>query len=330
MRALTRKLRRTLGGSRSKPAILMYHRIATPPIDPWGLAVRPDRFAQHLSVLRQSRRPLPMSELVARLERGTLEDDAVAITFDDGYVDNFNEARPRLASEDMPATLFLTTAFVGASHEYWWDELARGILLGTTAVTEDIRIGDAIVPLALRAEDECDPDWRAWQPPQTNRQRAYLTVWQHLRTAAVDDRERVMRQLRALLQIPPAAPGDLPMTASQVATLAASPLFEIGAHTATHPVLPALTPDARRHEIAAGRDACERLAGHRTTGFAYPHGSLDEDSKAAVRECGFAWACSTKSRAVSALDADPYALPRLAVQDWDAAAFTRALQRLES
>lgn len=328
MRGLIRKLQRALDGPPPKPAILMYHRVAAPPIDPWGLAVRPDRFEQQLTVLRLTRGPLPMSEFVARLERGILERDAVAITFDDGYVDNFDEARPRLASADMPATLFLTTAFVGQLREYWWDELARGILMGTEAVNGDIRIGDAVVPLVLGADDEPDPGWRAWQPARTGRQRAYLTIWQHLRTAAANERDQVMSRLRDVLQIPPAAPCDLPMNASQVAALAASALFEIGGHTATHPLLPALTPAERRHEIAAGRDACERLAGNRITGFAYPHGSLDEDSKAAVRECGFAWACSTKSRSVPALDADYYALPRLAVQDWDAPAFERALQNL--
>ena len=61
-------------------------------------------------------------------------------------------------------------------------------------------------------------------------------------------------------------------------------------------------------------------------GFAYPHGALDADSRAAVQECGFAWACSTDSRPVSRQEYDPYALPRLGVVDWDGDAFERALQ----
>ena len=76
----------------------MYHRIANPPVDPWGLAVQPDHFEEHLTVLRRSRRPLIMSEFFKRLERRTLPNDAVAVTFDDGYVDNLREAKPRLAA----------------------------------------------------------------------------------------------------------------------------------------------------------------------------------------------------------------------------------------
>jgi hypothetical protein len=44
MRRLHRWFRR-----RGGPAILMYHRIATPDVDPWGLSVSPKRFAEQVS-----------------------------------------------------------------------------------------------------------------------------------------------------------------------------------------------------------------------------------------------------------------------------------------
>ena len=80
---------------RPRPVILMYHRIAEALIDPWDLAVSPDRFAEQLDCLRRSRHPLRLSEFIARLRDGTLPDDAVAVTFDDGYADNFLAAKPR-------------------------------------------------------------------------------------------------------------------------------------------------------------------------------------------------------------------------------------------
>lgn len=330
MRALFQKLRRRIGPPRPGPTILMYHRVASPRIDPWGLAVRPDRFEQHLAVLRRTRLPLPMSEFVSRLQRGTLPDRAVAITFDDGYVDNLHEASPRLASAAVPATLFLATGFVGQRHEYWWDELARGILLGIGAVDAEVKIGSESIVLVLRDGDERDSGWRAWQEPRTARQRAYLAAWKRLRTAAPAEREHAMARLRTVLEIPPPDPRDLPMTASEVAALAEGRVFDFGGHTATHAVLPALAPAERRDDIRQGRAACERLIGSRITGFAYPHGALDDDSEAAVRECGFAWACCTASRPVPARGADRYALPRLGVLDWDGPAFERALQELRA
>ena len=65
-------------------------------------------------------------------------------------------------------------------------------------------------------------------------------------------------------------------------------------------------------------------------GFAYPHGALDDDSEAAVRECGFSWACGTSSHSVPASGANRYALPRLGVLDWDGPAFQRALQEVRA
>jgi peptidoglycan/xylan/chitin deacetylase (PgdA/CDA1 family) len=271
-----------------------------------------------------------MSEFVSRLERGTLPDTAVAVTFDDGYVDNLHEASPRLACARVPATLFLATGFVGQRHEYWWDELARGILSGTGAVDVEVTIGRTQVRLVLRDGDGGDIGWRAWQQPRTDRQSAYLATWKHLQVAAPVERHDAMVRLRTVLEIPPPDPRDLPMAASELAALAASGVFDFGGHTATHAVLPALTAAERRHEIRQGRDACERLIGGPTAGFAYPHGALDDDSEAAVRESGFAWACGTSSRSVPAHGANRYALPRLGVLDWDASAFERALQDLRA
>ena len=139
-----------------------------------------------------------------------------------------------------------------------------------------------------------------------------------------------MDRLRTELQIPPPEPENLPMTASELAALAGGGVFDFGGHTATHAVLPTLAPAERRDEIRQGRDACERLIGRPITGFAYPHGALDDDSEAAVRECGFAWACGTRSGSVPARGTNRYALPRFGVLDWDGPAFERALQGLRA
>ena len=78
MRRLLRRIGNRLRPARPQPLILMYHRVAAPTVDPWGLAVHPDRFAAHMEVLRKHRTPLAMSEIVRRLQDGTLPDNAVA------------------------------------------------------------------------------------------------------------------------------------------------------------------------------------------------------------------------------------------------------------
>jgi peptidoglycan/xylan/chitin deacetylase (PgdA/CDA1 family) len=327
MRAFLGRVRRRLRPPAPQPVILMYHRIARPAVDPWGLAVRPAHFDQHLSVLRRARQPLRMSEFFTRLERGTLPRNAVAVTFDDGYADNLLEAKPRLSAAGVPATLFVATGAVGQRVEYWWDELARAILLRETALDCEVMIAGApcrlVLPPAGGAAGGCR--WRAWEDARTERETTYLALWRRLRDVSPADRSAAMSCLRQMLDVPPPRTDDLPMTPAELAETAADGLFEIGGHTVTHPALPTLDPAARRQEIREGRLACERLVQRPIAGFAYPHGAHDADSRAAVEECGFAWACSTESRPVSRRHFERYALPRLHVVDCDGDAFERAL-----
>src|SRR5262249_43740871 len=92
-----------------QPAILMYHRVTEIDIDPWGLAVTPENFAGHMAYLKRCRTPFPMSEFVERHAGGALPQDAVSVTFDDGYLDNLLHAKSPLGAEDVPATLFVVT-----------------------------------------------------------------------------------------------------------------------------------------------------------------------------------------------------------------------------
>jgi peptidoglycan/xylan/chitin deacetylase (PgdA/CDA1 family) len=305
----------------------MYHRVASPSVDPWGLAVHPDRFAAQLDVLRRRRTPMTVSGMVDRLDQGRLPDDAVAVSFDDGYADNLFAARPRLAAAGVPATLFLTAGAIGQPREFWWDELARAILARPSALECEVMVSGRPCRIAFAASPsngDHEPAWRAWEEPRTERQRAFIDLWSRLRVASAAERDAAMLTFRNLSRTPLSSTADLPLTVNEVEDIARDGLFEIGGHTLTHPVLPLLEPGGRRREIADGKKRCEEITRHPITGFAYPHGAMDADSRAAVRDSGFSWACTTAAGFVTS-SCDRFALPRLFVQDWDAAAFERAL-----
>lgn len=322
------RVRRRLVRPRPRPVILMYHRVAMPRLDPWELAVDPDRFEQQLAVLRRTRQLFPMSEFAARLSDGNLPADAAAVTFDDGYADNLHAALPRLQTAGVPALLFLTTGMVGARAEYWWDELARLILLHRGTIDCEIVMPGG--PYHLRLP-ECAPAGsmeRASNQSADGRRNAYLDIWRRLRDVSATQRACVVEQLRERLDPPPADPADYPLTAEDVAVLARSGVFEIGCHTVTHAVLPSLSSEERTRELRDSRTTCEALAGRPIEGFAYPHGEHDAASRDAVRECGFSWACSTSGPPPTGAGTDRYAVSRLAARNWDGASFERILQDL--
>src|SRR4051794_20635399 len=93
LRTLKRSIGRRIFGA--DPIILMYHRVADIPVDPWGLAVHPVRFDQQIACLKRLRRVVHLHELLD-LERRRASSDTplAAVTFDDGYYDVYANARP--------------------------------------------------------------------------------------------------------------------------------------------------------------------------------------------------------------------------------------------
>src|SRR5262245_38128283 len=112
----------------ARAVILMYHRIADVPLAPWSMCVAPEHFAAHLLMLRQYAIPMSLNQLAHAYHAGNLPQRAVAITFDDGYADNLHHAKPLLERYGIPATVFVTTGYVGSTREFWWDELERVLL----------------------------------------------------------------------------------------------------------------------------------------------------------------------------------------------------------
>src|SRR5262249_15981713 len=103
-----------------KALILMYHGVAEVGSDAWSLFVTPQHFAEDLEVLRKHGRPMRLRRLAQAFGNVSLASRSVVVTFDDGYANNLHNARPLLERYDIPATVFLTTGYLGREYEFWW------------------------------------------------------------------------------------------------------------------------------------------------------------------------------------------------------------------
>ncbi|GLQ53669.1 hypothetical protein GCM10010862_09280 [Devosia nitrariae] len=308
----------------------MYHRVARPTHDPWEIAVAPERFSDQMRMLRQTRTPLAMGEFVDRIAAGTLPTNAVAVTFDDGYRDNLTVAAPILASLGISATVFITTGSIGSTRAFWWDELAELILARTAAADCEVSIGadrvQVVLPPVDRDAGHTDT-WRGSEPSASERQRLYLSIWRQLRLLDNDTRMAAMTSLRSALGGAPANPDDCAMSVDDLVRLTSDGTINIGAHTMTHPSLPALPDDVKRLEVSASLQTCEQIAGTKIAGFAYPYGDRDDATKSIVMDCGAHWACSTRAAAVNTARVDFFDLPRIQVKDWSGAQLARVLHK---
>jgi peptidoglycan/xylan/chitin deacetylase (PgdA/CDA1 family) len=87
---------------------LNYHSIH--PENPYS--TRPDEFQEQLAYLEGKFTVVGVQELLLRLASGRHDGDLLAITFDDGFEDNFLYALPILKQYNLPATFFLTTGYI--------------------------------------------------------------------------------------------------------------------------------------------------------------------------------------------------------------------------
>lgn len=316
--------------------VLVYHSVAEVRADPWALHVSPARFAEQMEVLRRSVLPLPLGELLGASRERRLRRAAVAVTFDDGYAGTLHGALPVLERSGIPATVFVTTGAVGSGEEFWSDELEH-LLLHPGRLLRTPVLGDAGVEERLAAsagfsaaEFERGAGWRALlDPPPTPRHEAYLALWERMRSLPGGERAALLAEIRGCLADRRAArPTHRAVTLGELRELAASPVVRVGAHTATHPVLAALSPAEQRREVEGSRRALEGWLGRPVDSFAYPYGrpgDLDGHSVAAVREAGFSVACVNQPGIVDG-GSDPLRVPRFHVGDWDGDRFARTLR----
>lgn len=311
---------RLLSGRGDAPVILMYHRIAEPGFDPWGLSVSEACFADQLDALAKHRTIISLEALVYGLATGTLPPRATVLTFDDGCRDNALVAAPMLRAKGACATIFLTTGPIASGEPFWWDELAAIALdaAGTAAVAAFL----AEPAVASRAPPETvvAADLARWRDGATMaaypREAAFLTVWHVLHAMDEHSRSAAMARFRAAVPpIEPVDPSGLPMDRAMVAALAGTSIA-LGGHGRSHAALPRLAPADMRREIVVGRREVRQWSGQAARMFAYPHGAWDPATRTAVARAGFAGAVTTRHGAVDVARYDALALPRLAVGNW--------------
>lgn len=300
--------------------ILLYHRVADLDFDPQLLAVSRARFAEQLEMMSRAATPVPLSELQssAKRRRGVF-----AVTFDDGYADNFENARPELERRGIPATVFVSSGYVASGREFWWDELER-IFLRPNRLPSELTLPGGRYPIAPAEYTASDFErHRAWNVEQrtdpTPRHAVYRTLLALLGNASVDEREQLLAHLRAWASSPePARPSHRPMTADEVRALRSNAIT-VGAHTVSHPRLSAIDAGAQERELAGSRRELESLTGAPVRLFAYPFGGRTDYSRQSVElaRATFDLACSNFPGSVRA-GTPSFELPRFLVRDWPA------------
>lgn len=106
---------------KDKYVITAFHRVNTTTFGD-GITCSPDRFRRICQWLAKHFRVVPLAAQVEALENGRALSNTASITFDDGYLDNYEVAAPILLELGLPATFFVATEFLGSDVVPFWDQ----------------------------------------------------------------------------------------------------------------------------------------------------------------------------------------------------------------
>jgi peptidoglycan/xylan/chitin deacetylase (PgdA/CDA1 family) len=203
-------------------------------------------------------KPVSMTEIAGARGVRALPPGAFAVTFDDGFENNFSVAAPVLKRLRVPATFYLTTAFLEENCGSWIDRIERALeAFGS-------------VHLSL---PELGVEGGYADPP------AKIALLDRIRYYAKHHPEvdpyALAGEIVSKTGTPEAAYDpqlDRMMSWDQVRTLARNPLFTVGGHGHTHRILEFLPTSALVSEIDRSLTILNQRLGAPVRHYSYPEG----------------------------------------------------------
>jgi len=278
---------RRWGKQRNSLLVLTYHRVLPrgfpelPIVEP-GMFVFDNTFEMHVRELLEHFQPVDLAVwLRLREQGGELPVRAFAITFDDGWRDNYDYAFPILTKLQVPATIFVVSALAGTQYSFWPERLARR--LQSSIANTNIRspwldhlIRDSGVQLGALDNDAISRVISVAKRETDRANHAHLDELNKLFGAVDTNSSRDLADW------------------SELAEMARSGLVRIGSHTRHHVRMSdQLSEDELRTEIVMSREEIEGNCGHSAELFCFPNGDMTVASVDLVEKT-YRGACTTE------------------------------------
>lgn len=280
---------------------LLYHRVRYYQEDVQLLAVTPDHFREQMAWLKKNYLIVGFDE-----NWDQTEEDAVCITFDDGYRDNFINAVPILNELQIPATIFVSTGNIDTEREMWWDELERNLLIDKE-YQKRFHLSDELY--------EC-----TWNTENMERRRdLYYSLHWLMKEVGIEKRNEWMWQLQRWNGYTVNGREENKALQTEDLKILKSSKIIIGAHTINHPVLSRLSREEQEKEIAGSKKYLEYICGKHVRTFSYPFGGsgdYNDEIIAICKELGFIKVAANVP-GIWEKGCDQYQIPRNIVRDWD-------------
>lgn len=258
--------------------ILYFHRVNSDS-DPFFPSTTTKLFEEEMRFLARYKKVVSLANLVKHLE-GDSTEPVFAITFDDGYQDNCENAFPILQRYGLPATIFLTTGSMDSREPLWFEQLSLAL---KTSGREFIDM-------------EVDLPRRFWLRTQSERLGANDQIFGLLRGLHDAERRELLAQIYRKLEISGGGERQNKMLTWDQVRLMQSQGIDFGGHTVDHPFISRLSRESIVWEVS---ECKRRIEDELQTGvdfFAYPNGREEDfglENKELIRSAGYRAAVTT-------------------------------------
>ena len=263
--------------------VLNYHRLGEPngqPYDDGTFSATAEEFEVQVDILKKKYSVVTLDEAVhLATNKQPIGGAAILLTFDDGYLDNFQIAYPILRSHGVQGTFFLISSFVGSSELTWWDQIAYDIKRATNRV------------ITLDYPNRMQFDLTQQDPADVIR--ALLALYKQFPVRS--DAARFLACVEKACEPKPRNAGErLFLNWNEAADMHANGMA-IGCHTHTHPILSQLTVEEQYQELKTVKDTIEARLSISATVLAYPVGkrtTFTPQTQEVLQELGYSAAFS--------------------------------------
>ena len=284
-------------------AILFYHRFRISGDKMMDILPRLNcgELDRQMAYLKNNYDILSLDDAAALIRNGQgFRRPSVVLTIDDGYRDNYTLAYPIIRKHDLPVTIYLTAGMIGGEKGLWLDEIEYALRsTGCDAFSLEKVLGEERIDISTHERKKA----------------AEKKLYGALVKKGERERKYALRAMFAALDVPePSASGRerIMMNWEEVNEMASNSV-NFGAHTVSHPFLPAMMLEEAKREIRDSKRIIEENTGKTVKHFAIPNGKEDDFSPELAEVCkevGFDTVVTTEPGIVNG-SADPYSLTRV-------------------
>jgi peptidoglycan/xylan/chitin deacetylase (PgdA/CDA1 family) len=272
----------------------MYHRVIEEnekeDLQP-GLYVTKNVFERQMAYIARKYRPSSMSDFCkAVLENQSFPRNTVLLTFDDGWRDNYLNAFPALKKHNVPATIFLTIAFIGSDRLFWFQELSTLMTKNYHLLT---KYADAIenvlkkYPNSKSAQNLLSENIQKLIPDRNS-------FIEKLKYLDMDILDIIIAEMKNLDNTPhdPLDNERLLLNWDEVKQMSKDNI-EFGSHGLSHRLLTLLNDKEIISELSQSKKTIEKMLGTSVSAFTYPNGDHNTEIKKLTEHAGYICAFAT-------------------------------------